>query len=162
MRPLTAEIDESIDALIATGEPLYAQWIAHSVCAQHAGGLADNEHSAFWRVGGYRTCRDEVRRCINRLVRGNVELADLMSRYDGFDHLQFYYLVERHDEKIGVPTDELTNEEIDAKISMYRTMGATCHRHADELEKFRKQRTSPPLFAEIEPEVESASIANSG
>lgn len=154
---LAAEISATIDAIIDAGEPLRAQWIAHTVCENHNEGLASNEHADFWRHGGYKTCRDEVRRCINRRIGDTAEQDDKQLVFDGFEHLQRYYMVTRDGDQIGVPVEHLTDDEIDAKAALYRGYGAACYAHADELHRFKHWRQSPPLFAETT-ETEKAAV----
>lgn len=143
---LTIEINAAIDRKIAVGFPLLAQWIAHEVCEAHNDGLAPNDHSDFWRHSGYKATREEVRRCINRRIGDQPEQADKQMVFEGFEHLQRYYMVDRDGDQIGVPVQELSDEEIEAKASTYRSMGAACFAHADELDRYRHWRTTPPLL----------------
>lgn len=143
---LIVEINSVIDRKIAAGLPLLAQWITHEVCEAHDEGLAPNDHSDFWRHSGYKATRDEVRRCINRRIGDQPGAADRQMVFDGFEQLQRYYMVDRDGDQIGVPVQELTDEEIEGKAATYRSMGAACFAHADELDRYRHWRTTPPLL----------------
>ena len=137
---LKTQINARINNLIESGEPLRAQWIAHEVCEEHTEGLAENDHADFWRHGGYKACREEVRRCIGKRVGDKPKARDNQLKLPGFDHLQEYYLVERGGDEIGVPVDGMTDDEIDAKAHLYRQMGMGCFAHANELDRFKKWR----------------------
>ena len=72
-----------------------------------------------------------------RTATDNEEAAP---RLPGFEHLQAYYSVKRGDDEIGVPIRDLTDQEIDEKVALLRAMGSTCYAHANELERFKRQR----------------------
>lgn len=138
---LRAEINATLDGLETAGEPLVAAWVTHSVCGKHSEGLAANEHAQFWQHGGYRTVRNEVRLCINERRGDRADRKATQSWLPGFDHLQPYYMVERNGDEIGVPTPDLTDDELDGKAALYRRMGAACYAHADEIERYKIWRT---------------------
>ena len=153
---LSVEINTRIDALVAAGEPVRATWIAHAICQSHSDGLAHNEEAEFWKHGGYKTCREEVRRCINRRMGDSETGGTDQMVFDGFEHLQRYYMVDRDGDQVGVPVEAMTDEEIDAKEALYRNMGIACFAHADELSRFKHWRTAPPLFQEVAEASEAA------
>lgn len=136
---LTAEINLVLDDLSEKGETWNAAWIAHAICNKHTDGLAENEHSYFWRHCGYQDCRDEVRRCINGRA-GDRPTSDAQLRLPGYDHLQAYYIVKRDGDEIGVPVHDLTDDELEAKAALYRGMAAACYAHADEIDRFKRLR----------------------
>lgn len=142
---LVAEINAKLDSL--TGK-WAASWIAHAICNSHAEGLAENDEALFWRHCGYAEVRDEVRRCINRRAGDREDGEAGQGFLPGFRHLQSHYIVSRDGEDVGVPVYDLSDEEIEAKAAKYRGMGAACYAHADELDRFRRDRVPPPLFAE--------------
>lgn len=144
---LRSEINAKIDELDRTGQEWSPQWIAHTVCAAHDDGLAQNEHAEFWKYGGYKTCREETRRCINRRA-GDEESAELQMVFEGFEHLQRYYVVERKGDSVGIPVEQLSDEELQAKAALHRSFGAAHFAHADEIDRFIGWRTAPPMFAE--------------
>lgn len=134
------EIIAKIDELRRQHRSLHASWITHRVCQDHVSGLADNDHADFWRWGGYRAAREYTTRCINQLEHGNKDLDLKQQTFPGFDHLQTYYVVERQGGLVGVPTEFLTDEEIDVKAAMHRAMGEANFAHADELIRYKAWR----------------------
>lgn len=137
---LRTEIHAALDSLATEQKPWVAQWIANAICNSHADGLADNDHKEFWRHCAYMNCRDEVRRCINMRAGDQPEQEGEQIKLFGWQHLHAYYVVNRDGEDIGVPINDLTDEEMEAKAESYRKMAATCYAHAEELDRFRRER----------------------
>ena len=145
---LATEINSLLDRLADEGQPWRAQWVANAIVLNHTEGLVDGEDKNFWMHCGYTTTRDQVRRCINKRAGIKKEDdGDRQQKLPGFDHLQRYYMVEREDEAVGIPVHDLTDDEIDAKATELRVMGAACYDHADEHRRFKESRLPPPLFA---------------
>lgn len=148
---LHAEINTKLDELSAMHRPWRASWIAHEICNEHSGGLAGGSDADFWRHGGYMTCRDAVRRCINMRAGDIAKRGDKRQQFTlpGFerDHLQDYYIVNRDGEEVGVCILDMTDAEIDQKAAFIRAMAATCYAHADELERFKGWRHNNTSFA---------------
>jgi len=137
---LTAEINRILDDLAERGESWEAKWIAHGICNSHSDGLNSSEDAEFWRWCGYTETRDQVRRCINSRAGDKAETNDRQYRLPGYDHLQSYYVVQRGGVDVGVPVTSLSDAEIEEKSSLFRSMGAACYAHADELDRFRRLR----------------------
>ena len=137
---LTDEINRILDDLTSRGETWDAKWIAHAVCNGHSDGLTDAPDADFWRWCGYKECREQVRRCINHRAGDKPTADPRQLRLPGYEHLQAYYVVNRDGADVGVPVTHLTDLEIEAKAGMYRTMGAACYAHADELDRYRRLR----------------------
>lgn len=64
-------------------------------------------------------------------------------RLPGFEHMQRGYQVERNGIRLLVPTDLLTDEEIEARAAEYDAMAAGCRAHARELRDFLERRRAP-------------------
>ncbi len=142
---LVKEINAYLDRLAAADQPWRPAWIAAAICDDHAAGLAGAEQAEFWRHWALAAVRDQVRRCINK--RTAADNDDAAPRLPGFEHLQAYYSVKRDEEEIGVPTADLTDQEIDEKVALLRSMGSTCFAHANELEQFKRDRVAQPAAA---------------
>ena len=141
---LRQEIESVLDALAAERRSWNAAWITTAICSEHEAGLAadDGEDIEFWRYGGQTTCREMVRRCINRRAGEKPEPQETQFILPGFEHLQTYYVVKREGEDLGVSVFDLTAMEIKEKANVYRKMGAGCFAHADELLRFLAQRAA--------------------
>lgn len=146
---LHAEIAAKVDALAAAGQPLNPSWITHEICNDHKTGLVGNAHSDFWRHGGYRTARQETGAYITKKYGGGkvVSTGHKQLTLPGYDHVQTHYIVERKGDEIGVPTHDLTDDEIDARVAVFRAYGVAYFAHADELERFKAHRKSVAVAA---------------
>ena len=60
--------------------------------------------------------------------------------FEGFEHLQKAYPVERHSVRVLVPIDQLTDAEWDAKESELKTMSDGCLAHLREIAAYRAQK----------------------
>lgn len=136
---LGEEINTLLDDLAGQGREWNPTWIAHTICKGHEPGLAQNDDAEFWRTCGYSDCRREVTRCINRRAGDAPERREQIAM-PGFEHLQAYYVVERGGEELGIPVDLLSDDELLAKAAHYRKMGAACFAHADDIDRFRRDR----------------------
>lgn len=142
---LVEEIHSILDGLAERRENWDATWVAHEVCQSHKDGLSADAEADFWRHCGYAQTRDMVRRCISERAeppRPEALETERARQYvlPGFDHIRTHYLVERDGTEVGVFVYSLTDEEIEAKASQYRKMGAACYAHANELDRFRELR----------------------
>lgn len=152
---LQAEIATKVDGLAADGSPLKPAWIAHAICNDHKAGLAKAEddpktkkaarqkHNVeFWMHGGYRTVRREAGTYITKKYggegTGTAEHRQLT--LPGYEYVQTHYVVERDGDEIAVPAHELSDDEIDARISTFKAYGAAYLAHADELKRFKSLR----------------------
>jgi hypothetical protein len=139
---LVGEIEEHLNSLAAHAKPWDAGRIAAAICDAHRSALPEGDDGLFWQWTGYRHVREMVRRQISKRVGAHESPERPQLALPGFERerLQDYYLVERDGRDVGVPVVDLTDEEIEAKASEYRTMGAACYAHADELDRFRAWR----------------------
>ncbi len=139
---LTDEINRVLDELATDGDPWRAAWIAHEICDSHERGLVSDSAADFWRHCGYRDCRSQVTRCINRRAGDGAEKLDEQLKLPGYEHLQGYYVVDRAGEEVGIALFGLTDDELEEKVSVLRRMGAACFAHADEIDRYLRGRLS--------------------
>jgi hypothetical protein len=118
---------------------LHPTFITHTVCSAHIAALPKNAHGDFWRFTGYTYIRELVRKRINVLFDKGAETSRQMF-LPGYKHLQSHYVVKRGDDRVGVPTNQLTGEEIEALAVMHDAMAASCTDHAAELRRYDKER----------------------
>lgn len=149
---LVSEINERLDDLTVSGQTWQARWIAHAICQHHADGLVDGNDADFWRHTGYQSVREMVTKTINKRA-GDKAHSDALPRQivlPGFErnHLHDYYLVTRDGDDVGLPVTALTDRELSDKARRYRSMGAACYEHADEIDRFRQWRESRAVAAE--------------
>lgn len=142
--PMTYEqLAELVDKLLlqwqADNRLLHPNFITHEVCSEHNAALPKNVHGEFWRLTGHICVRELVRKRINVLFDKAAETSRQMC-LPGYKHLQSHYVVKRGDDRIGVPTNQLTNEEIDALATMHDAMSVACADHAEELRRYKQER----------------------
>jgi hypothetical protein len=149
---LREEINRLLDKQEADDDILHPQVVALDICKAHREGLVDDEESldvAFWMFAGYATTRKLASDCINHRdvdeddeATNTVRLPQPRLPYDGFEreHLQNHYNVPRDGEIVGVPTRDLTNDEILAKADFHRRLSSKSAAHADELERYARWR----------------------
>lgn len=141
---LSEEIHRVLDRLEGQGAEWRASFITEQIVRNHSEALTDDDRSLFWRHCGYAETRREVTRCINtRAGDRPTEKPSEQIALPGYEHLQRYYVVTRDEEDVGVAVDQLTDMEIEAKVSRYRAMGRACFAHADELVRYRAKRRRP-------------------
>jgi len=112
--------------------------ITHSICEKHSDEIIDG--SEFTEYNVFSNVKREVKTAINKLAGEKPEQDNLQMVMPGFEHLQVYYLVKRDDRIMGVHIDDMSDSEIDEKVSRYKKMGESCYKHADELTGYKQKR----------------------
>ncbi len=90
----------------------------------------------------YGYVRSVVRRAV-RAFKGKPEEESgqqFLPTLEGFDYVQEGYTVDRGDKQIVVPTNQMTDLEIDGKVLFLETMSDTCRAHAEELRRYKAIR----------------------
>lgn len=135
---LTAEIKSILDQLTDQNKVWKATWITHEICENHKHELSGD--AEFSRFNIYENVRGEVTKTINKFAGDKPAKEDNQLPLEGFDYVQSHYVITRDGEDVGLPVYQMEADEIDAKVSLYRKMGNTCHAHADELVRFKDQQ----------------------
>lgn len=144
------EICAKVDALAAVAKPLHPAWITQDICQGHIGGLqAGSEDADFWRQGGYHAVRAEVGQYLRKYYSPDSEPDEDEGQrtLPGFEYVQTHYIVERGGDELAIPTDDLTDTELDSIIARIRATGVALFAHANDLDRFKRSRSAPPLFA---------------
>lgn len=141
---IRAEINEVLDRLAKKEETWVPRWIAQEVVGSHANGIADDgEDADFIRYCAYAHTRAEVAAVIRkRADPSKAADTDQLLLMEGWDHLQQYYTVEREGDWVAEPTTQCTDKELLAKASEIRSQAETLMAHADEIERFVRERQS--------------------
>jgi hypothetical protein len=138
---LKAEINAKLDALEATHLPMIPRWVTHAICTDHESAIAeDNEHSDFWRHGGYTHTRRMVTEYINKRGNGTSKTGGAQQQLElpGFEHehLQDYYVVELDGGAVAVCILDMTDEELEAKARRHGAISSANAAHAREIRRF--------------------------
>lgn len=138
---ISDEINRLLDHLADDEETWEPRWVAHSLVEKYDDGYNDLPYEEETRHAMYRYCREQVRRIIARRTDPTEQSgSDEQPTLPGFDHVRHYYDVEREGGIVGVPVTEMSDSEIDGKAEEYRRMGDALYAHADELERFKRER----------------------
>lgn len=133
---LYAEVRAYIQDQLDTGTIVQAEWVTNGFLASKAEPECDD--ADFYLLCARSHLAEIVKRCIGKYKPQPVTDTQLV--LPGFEHLQRGYQVEREGVRVLVPTDLLTDDEIDARAAEYEAMAAGCRAHARELRDFKERR----------------------
>ncbi len=136
LQDIETEVRDYIEEILKKKRPTQTDWIPEQIMAEH-GEIRGSDKD--WYV---TAAHQHVRNTVMRVLREFKEHASTPEqlRLPGYEHLQRGYLIERNGKSYVIAIDELTNEELLSKAVAYRSMGAGCYKHADEIERFCKER----------------------
>ncbi len=83
-----------------------------------------------------------VRRCLSQKIEPDILEEDRNLILPGFDHIQTHYMIRRDGEDIGVPIEQMTDEEGFAKAALYDRQAITQAEHANELRRYLRERSA--------------------
>ena len=135
---LINEINTVLDRLRDEKRIWNASLITQSICEEHSDELQGEAH--FSRYNIYNNVRKEVRETINKRAGDRPTERNPQLTLPGFEYVQEYYMVNRNGDDVGVSAYDLTDQEIEEKVALYRKMGDSCHAHADDLTRFKDRR----------------------
>lgn len=92
------------------------------------------------RFNVYSNVRTVVGKYISKIADKEIEHESIQLTFEGFEHVQKYYMVQREGQRIGVYVEHLTDEEINEKIEMYRKASDSYRKHANELVRYLELR----------------------
>lgn len=136
---LDKEVREFYDSVIDLNGDMSNSWIVTSIVRKHSSIAGEDR-------GWYEDCAmlavwDAVNRHVRRMKASEeapgVEQAEL---FPGYKRLQRRYVVNRHGEQKIVLVENLTDDEIDAKIQEHEVQSAGHLLHAEELRRFKSER----------------------
>lgn len=134
-KDLIAEVEAAVNSRQCAIE---TDWIANLVMSNHRNLSGDD--SEFYLLCAWAHVKDAVRVVVRRFKPSPEEAPDSQIILPGFERLQTKYHMERGGKSWLVPIDELTDEEIDRKVSEYESIGRGVYLHAAELLRYKNQR----------------------
>ena len=135
---LFSQVRDFIQDQLDAGTIIRADWVTAGILADKAEPECDD--ADFYLLCARAHLAEVVKRCIGKYKATPVRDYQLV--LPGFEHLQRGYQVEREGVRLLVPTDLLTDEEIDARADEYELMAVGCRAHARELRDFKERRSS--------------------
>lgn len=134
---ITADIHRLVDERIASGIAVHFQWAAQAVLDERPDISGDD-------APFYRDCTfKEVVRLVKRAMGKYDDATDTTPEqllFPGFKHLVRAYPVERNGDRLLVPLQFLTDDEIEARAAELDKMAMGCRAHARELREFAMAR----------------------
>lgn len=139
-KQLEEEITQIIEDAAASGQVLPVSWLIQSVLKNWASPGGDDADR--WSLCAQEHVRATVRRVSNRYMFGSGEAigGDTQPVLEGFDRIQRAYFVKHDGERCLVPTDQLAQDEDEAKIQELKAMASGCEQHAEELRRYLECR----------------------
>jgi hypothetical protein len=135
---VTREIRSLVQDRIAAGVIVRVDWFTAEILAMKCN--VSGEDADFYIACGADVIRDTVKRCIGDYQPQATTSPQLVM--DGFDHLQKAYTVDREGERVLVPVDLLTDQEIEARAAELEEMARGCIAHARELRGYSRIRSA--------------------
>lgn len=136
---ITSDIHQLIDERIASGALVHVPWVAGAI-------LDSRPHITGEDAPFYRDCTfKEVVRLVKRAIGKYEEATDTTPDqllFPGFKHLVRAYPIEREGERVLVPVQECTDDELEARANELEKMARGCRSHARELREFVLGRLS--------------------
>lgn len=133
---LDREINDVLDALAAREEEWVPRWVANRIVSDHDPEIG----SSFVRHCTYRHVRERVAAIVRRRTDPERRESSEQLSMPGYDHLQFYYTVDRDGERRSLPTSRCSDDELLAKAAEMRTTARSLEAHAQEIERYLGER----------------------
>lgn len=141
------EIAAHVAAWDRAGKELVPAFITHEIITKHEPGLArTNEHTEFFKHYTYKGHRKDVGSYIAKMYGDDDDKQKTLDQFlPGFEHVQRRYVIKRGSEDVAVLVEQMTDDEIDARVQLLKRRGRACLAHADELARFKAIRASHPV-----------------
>jgi len=133
---IVGEISNEIDSLVELNLVVNRKLVTTKVCSNHQDEL--NGDAPFSTYNNHQNVGKLVTKLISQKFDVNEQNFDNQLTIEGFKYLQKYYSINREGERIGVPIDQCTKEELLAKKERIGKMGRACLVHQNELAKYIK------------------------
>lgn len=143
LKRLKSEIRALIDDRTRSGVIIHAAWLTTEVMGSRTN--FHGEDSPIYVILAHKALGEIVKECIGKYEPKSQTEGQLT--LPGFDHVQSAYPVVRGGERVLVPTDMLTDEEIDDRCEDLRVMARGCIAHVKELESYKLIRASSAAVA---------------
>lgn len=140
---LYSEVRSFIQDRLDAGVILRSEWVITEFLADKA--VPDCEDADFYLLCASSHVAEVVKKCIGKYKSKPVSDAQLV--LTGFEYMQKAYQVERAGVRLLVPTDLLTDDELDARADEYEAMAVGCRAHAREIRAFKEGRSRTALGA---------------
>lgn len=136
---ITADIHQIIDDRIASGALVHVPWVAGAILDARPD--INGDDAPFYRDCTFKEVVRLVKRAIGKYEEATDTTPDQLL-FPGFKHLVRAYPIERGGERVLVPVQECTDDELEARANELEKMARGCRSHARELREFVLGRLS--------------------
>ena len=133
---LQIEAQQYVEAAVDEGRVVEVPWIAKTIIDNWP--AIEGPGRDRYEIAAWDTVRGCVRKAINRYKAKPEEDAQLV--LPGYRYLQKAYAVHRNGDSCVVSLDQLTDDEILARVAEYQRMADGCMKHAEELMGYYSRR----------------------
>ena len=137
LKSIRQDIRNLIDSRVQAGVLSNAAWLTTEVMQDHRG--ISGPDAALYTVLAYKALAEIVKDCIGKYQPQAT--TDSQLALPGFDHVQRAYPVLRDGERVLVPTDLMTDAEIDGRCEELKVMARGCLDHMKELRSYKVMRS---------------------
>jgi hypothetical protein len=138
---LYAEVRDFVREKINSEEVIGAAWVVPLMTEKHP-------MPSTWRgpdADAYRICfrehiKDMAREVVREFKKSEEDLDPRQRVLPGFKRVQRSYQIDRNGEPMLVPVAQMSDQEVEQKIGELRKIGAGNLAHADELERYLRDR----------------------
>lgn len=138
LKALKSEIRTLINDRTSAGVIIRADWLTTEVMGGRNSFHGDD--AAIYVILAYKALGEIVKDCIGKYEPKVQTEGQLL--LPGFDHVQRAYPVMRGGERVLVPTDLLTDLEIEERCEDLRAMARGCFDHVKELQSYLALRSA--------------------
>ncbi len=138
---LDKEANALVDSYLKQGLQSDPAWLTQAILDNHPlPAHFTGAHREFTDVCRWEHARSAIRRAVNRYKVTDEQQESKQLVLRGFEHLQRGYLVTRNKQQVLVPTELLTDDELEDKALEYERMAEGCRSHAKEIRQFIRER----------------------
>lgn len=130
---ITPEIHRLIDERISRGALVHVPWVAGAILDERSD--INGNDAPFYRECTFKEVVRLVKRAIGKYDDATDTTPDQML-FPGFKHLVKAYPIERDGDRVLVPVQECTDDELHARADELEKMAKGCRSHARELREF--------------------------
>ncbi len=116
---------------IGSGEEVRMPWAVHELLKSM--GEAPKENAADWIYCARETLYRIVKKAVDRYAPSEDQKEGEQLMMEGYKHLQAAYTTERGKDRVLVPTDQATDEELTLRAEQYFSISAGTYAHGQEL-----------------------------
>lgn len=141
-REARTEVEAAVkEAAERNGGSISRDWATQFLIDRHASEFSDKDGFAFFAMAAW--VQNAIREYCNVIERTALRAEATLTgqlRLE-FPNLKDYYAVERGEELVSLPVNQLTDAELLTKETIYRSQASSLIAEADDLQRYRESRS---------------------